>query len=292
MAVHLVFRPVRPEDKPQVLELTAHTWGEEDGDYIQYVFDAWLADPQGEFSAVELDGQVVAIAKLTQLGSREWWFEGLRVDPEQRGQGIGTALNQYQIDLARRLGGGVIRYMTDGGNLGSQTIGRKGGFDHVLTFLRYEADPIDAAAPPPVLTPADESVLRTWLTSPLLKHTQGLCRTGWAVRALDEAALHDLLAAGNTVGLKDQAGQVTAWAVLRVEEDGEEDERLRIDHIDGTPAAIEQLARSLRALAGQRGKTVTVASLVDYPPLVQALERAGYRPDEDHFSLWVLELKL
>src|SRR5512143_1439099 len=140
-----VFRPVRLEDKPRVLEFTAHTWGEDDEDYIQYVFDDWLNDPHGEFTAVESNEQVVAIAKLTDIGSNEWWFEGLRVDPQARGQGVGQALNRYQVDLARRLGGSVIRYMTDGDNAGSQAIGTRMGFQHVLTYRVYVADPTRAA---------------------------------------------------------------------------------------------------------------------------------------------------
>ena len=44
-------RDARPEDKAEVLALTAHTW--EFGDYIQYVFDDWLADPQGRFLVAE-----------------------------------------------------------------------------------------------------------------------------------------------------------------------------------------------------------------------------------------------
>jgi N-acetylglutamate synthase-like GNAT family acetyltransferase len=87
----LIFRPARPEDKPRVLEITAHTWS--DGDYIPEVWDDWLADPKGEFTVAELDGVVVALAKLTSLGQDQWWLEGLRVDPERRLKGIGQAMN-------------------------------------------------------------------------------------------------------------------------------------------------------------------------------------------------------
>ena len=38
-----VFRDIRPEDRAEVLALTANTW--ENGDYIHWVFDDWLNDP-------------------------------------------------------------------------------------------------------------------------------------------------------------------------------------------------------------------------------------------------------
>ncbi|HZY46083.1 MAG TPA: GNAT family N-acetyltransferase, partial [Anaerolineae bacterium] len=147
MPPDLILRPVRLEDKPRVLEFTAHTWGEDEDDYIQFVFDDWLYDPRGEFTAVESNGQCVAIAKLTDIGSNEWWFEGLRVDPEARGQGIGEELNRYQVDLARKLGGKTIRYMTASDNVGSLVIGSKAGFEHVLTYLMHTATPLDQRYP-------------------------------------------------------------------------------------------------------------------------------------------------
>ena len=77
----LSFRPVRPEDKARIIAFTFNTWGDNEDDYIKDVFDDWLADPRGEFTAAVIDGQVVGIARLTDMGDDEWWFEGLRIDP-------------------------------------------------------------------------------------------------------------------------------------------------------------------------------------------------------------------
>ena len=41
----LVCRPALPMDTPQVLDLAKHIW--EGHDYIPYVWNDWLADPQG-----------------------------------------------------------------------------------------------------------------------------------------------------------------------------------------------------------------------------------------------------
>src|SRR5512145_2585096 len=123
----LAFRPVRPEDKDRVVAFTLNTWGQDEDDYIKDVFDDWLADSRGEFTAAVLDGVVAGIAKLTDMGDDEWWLEGLRVDPAYRRMGIASEFNRYHVDLAKRLGGKVARYMTGGGNVGSQTIGTRAG---------------------------------------------------------------------------------------------------------------------------------------------------------------------
>src|SRR5512139_3301966 len=118
----LTFRPVRAEDKKRIIAFTFNTWGDNEDDYIKDVFDEWVADPRGEFTAAVIDDQVIGIAKLTDMGDDEWWMEGLRIDPAYRRQGIASEFNRYHVALARRLGGKVVRYMTGGGNVGSQTI--------------------------------------------------------------------------------------------------------------------------------------------------------------------------
>lgn len=290
MSTDLIFRPVRLEDKPRILEFTAHTWGDDEDDYIQYVFDDWLNDRRGEFTAVESNGQCVAIAKLTDLGSNEWWFEGLRVDPAVRGQGIGETLNRYQVDLARQLGGSVIRYMTDGDNVGSQAIGFKTGFQRVLTYQLHVADSSAASSPMDRLTVDDLPALMEWLDSPLVRYAHGLFRSGWKVRTFTESVLREILAACEVYGLKDRLGRVKAWCVLRPQED-EETKRIRIDHIDGEVDSMIQLVTSIRSLAHERNREGVRVGVLNYDPLLKAVLAAGYLPEKDS-SMWVMEKKL
>src|SRR5512139_2737622 len=137
--INLSFRPVQPADKDRVMAFTFNTWGEGEDDYIKDVFDEWLADPRGEFTAAAIDDQVVGIAKLTDMGDDEWWLEGLRIDPAYRLQGIASALMRYHVNLAKQLGSKIVRYMTGGNNVGSQTIGAQAGFQHILTYTAHLA---------------------------------------------------------------------------------------------------------------------------------------------------------
>ncbi len=293
----LSFRPIQPADKDRINAFTFNTWGDNEDDYIKDVFDDWLADPCGEFTAAVLAGEVVGIAKLTDMGDDEWWFEGLRIDPAYRRQGIASEFNRYHIDLAKRLGGKVIRYMTGGGNVGSRAIGARAGFAHIITYAAYLAAASHEFSLPSLLTVDDLPALTQRIDSPLMRHLHGVYRDAWAAKTLTEAELRRVVEAQLVYGLKDERGHVTAWALLRSEEyddDSEDSEqrRLRVDHYDGEMSAVTELAIQMRALAALRHRSEVSAGICDYPPLVQALVEAGYTLNPDKFSLWVLELKL
>ena len=277
----LSFRPAQREDKDRIIAFTFNTWGDNEDDYIKDVFDDWLVDPRGEFTAAVIDDQVVGIAKLTDMGDDEWWFEGLRIDPAYRRQGIALEFNRYHVDLAKRLGGKVVRYMTSGGNVGSQTIGARAGFDHILTYTAHLAEASSEYSLPTLLTLTDVPALMCWIDSPLMRHLHGVYRNAWIAKTLTQAELRRAVEADLVYGLKDDSGHVTAWALLRPDEyddDSEDSEqhRLRIDHFDGEWSAVTELARQIRALAASRHRTEISAGICDYPPLVQAVVEAGY----------------
>jgi ribosomal protein S18 acetylase RimI-like enzyme len=293
----LSLRPVEPADKDRILAFTAHTWGVDEGDYIQEVFDDWLADPSGEFTAALIEDQVVAIAKLTDLGNGEWWFEGLRVDPDFRRRGIASALNRYHVNLARRLGGKVIRYMTGGENVGSQAIGARVGFQHTITFAAQVAAASDEFDAPSKLTAADVPAILAWLDSPLVRYQHGAYREAWSAKTLTEAAITYMISEGRAFGLKQADGHIAAWAVVRsaeYEDDSEDgrSHRLRVDHIDGETSVVIELARRLRGLAAQLHRSEVSAGVSDYAPLIKALTQAEYQINPEHFGLWIMELML
>jgi sugar phosphate isomerase/epimerase len=72
----------------------------------------------------------------TDMGDDEWWFEGLRIDLAYRRQGIAREFNRYHVQLAQRLGGKVMRYMTGGENTGSQIIGARRALNTYHLHLR------------------------------------------------------------------------------------------------------------------------------------------------------------
>src|SRR5258708_37361365 len=107
-------RPARSEDREAVLAFSSHTW--DWGDYIEYVWDEWLHDPQGMLFVATSDGQPVGVGHRRMLTKTEAWVEGLRVDPGFRRQGVASPLYDAQLADARRRGATIARLITSSTN--------------------------------------------------------------------------------------------------------------------------------------------------------------------------------
>jgi len=216
----VTFRPARDGDKARVFEITANTW--DGGDYIPQVWERWLADPKGELTVAELDGVVVALGKLSWLGDDQWWIEGLRVDPQQRLKGIGQAINSYQLDLARKRGGRVVRYATGIRNEGSHRIAARAGF-HILTrFVERSAGPLDEPGEAYRLT-GDELDAAWHLArgSDLSSMAQGMYVFNWRVIPLTRQRLAEHIQQGVVWGARAGDGALAAWCLASHEPDWE-----------------------------------------------------------------------
>ncbi len=261
-----------------MLEITANTWGE-GGDYIPEVWDRWLTDPHGEFTVAELDGNLVALAKLTWMGDGQWWMEGLRVDPQQRFKGIGQAMNTYQVALAKKLGGQVVRYMTGIRNDGSHRIAERAGFHVLARFVERVAEQVDEPVGAVTLTSADlDAVWAMTRESDLTRATKGIYVCDWKACELTQERVAGHLSRGEAMGLRDEAGRVRAWCIAHVEPDWD---RLEMMCLDGETDALAALARAMRAHAGVLGKVMVQVLTPPLPRVVEALEAAGYHVEAD-----------
>ena len=127
------FRRMTPADQPALMAIASRIC---DGtSYLPAVFDAWVADPEGEFTAVLLNGRLIGCAKLSFLTPRDAWFEGLRKDPDVTAKGIATAVSTVPgRALAGRADLASIRFSTDVKNLASITANERMGFVRCLTL--------------------------------------------------------------------------------------------------------------------------------------------------------------
>src|SRR5689334_10764767 len=103
-------RPARDEDRAAVLAFCAQTW--DWGDYLDWVWDDWMADPRGLFAVGTVGRRVVSVDKLTFLSPTEAFFEGLRVDPAYRGHGYAEQFEAHMLGEAARQGARVVRFLT------------------------------------------------------------------------------------------------------------------------------------------------------------------------------------
>lgn len=140
------FRKVAQADKERVLEISSKIW--EGHDFIQYVFDEWVSDTEGEFTLGEKDGVIVGFAKYTRHSDSEVWLEGIRVDEKYANQGFGKAITQYYISRAKAEGIEFIRLSAYIGSKESIKIVESLGFkkDGYFTTGCREADKAEERA--------------------------------------------------------------------------------------------------------------------------------------------------
>ena len=133
------FGSAAPSDIPRLVGLLALLFTQEpefspNAEKQSEALDAILHDrSRGRIFVARVGGKVVGMASLlytisTAEGGKAALFEDFIVQPEYRGQGIGTRLLEYVIQQARAEGVLRITLLTDMQNERAQAMYRRGGF--------------------------------------------------------------------------------------------------------------------------------------------------------------------
>jgi GNAT superfamily N-acetyltransferase len=97
-------------------------------------FEAIAVDPRNQLIVLEVDGavagclQLTFIPGLTYKGRERALIEGVRVLNAMRGRGLGKALINYAVDLARQRGCALVQLTTDKRRAEAQAFYRTLGF--------------------------------------------------------------------------------------------------------------------------------------------------------------------
>jgi len=243
----VVCRPALPRDTADVLEFTKFTW--DDGDYIQYVWDDWFADPQGILAAAEYGGHCVGIAKITLSAPGQWWLEGLRVDPKFQGLRIGSHLHAYVNAWWLAHGDGAARFMTSSTRVKVHHLAEKLGYQKVLEMKELEApvteEPCETFQP----VQADEipAAMKFALNSPQLASSHGFFDIGWDALQPTKEILASMQEQGNTYWWHDREGLFLAWRHT-----DDEGDVLGISLPVCPMERLPEMLRDIRRLAAQR----------------------------------------
>lgn len=291
MDSELVIRPARPDDRPAMERITAHTW--EDGDYIPQVWDEWLSEEGGELSVGQWgapEGPVVAISKITAQPEGQIWLEGMRVDPEYRGRGIASQFLEYNLEFARSHGARVVRLATSSRNTTVHHMAAHHGMEQAGSYAMWLAEPLPGGAPPAFLAPDEASQVDEFLQhSPILTYTHGLYTHDWAAQELSAKRVAQHLERGQIAAERTADGQIAALIVVCAEPG---DEEMWIGFADGQPPALTQLATAARAYAAQAGAETIRMMIPGLDWLREAFRAAGYDWGDWDGELWVFESKL
>lgn len=262
--------------------VVASVWGEDD--YILEAFPRWSRDRRGGLWLASLDGRAVGFGKLTLRG-REAWIHGLRVAPEARRRGVGTALLRHRLERARMLGARVARLDTGNENAAVLRMARRARMRRVaaLDFWRAPARPgplpdrARRSQLPAVWRVARQAMARGPLFGPTPRERFLLDRA-WLARSIrqelclaigDPPAAFALVSAGprNPRPRSRSSGLARRRAAVA--------QRLLVQTIAGGPAAVRELLRRMPAEAARRGlRGVGVSAPLT---LARTLRSVGYR---------------
>jgi GNAT superfamily N-acetyltransferase len=277
-APELSLRPVRPADRDRVLEITAGIW--EGNDYVPERFDAWVSDPASTFEGAELEGVLVGFHRLRPLGRGLVLYEGMRVDPERQGQGIGRAMLEAAIEEARRLGFRELRLITS--NPRALRLFEAAGFRRRAEVVGWRASRVEGGDPPRLASPADAQRLAEQARrDPAFALYGGVSNYWQAPVDLDEDLFRELA----EQGLVRVSGR--AFAGLSPTRT----DRLGVNFAFGSGAALQDLLLGLRFEADADGLAgVWLAAPPDHPARSD-LEAVGYDSAIDsRFFVCALEL--
>lgn len=289
-AADIEIRPARAEDQDAVYAFTARTWGD-DGDYIPYVWDHWLSDPNGAMLVAAQDGRAIGLIHVQLLSATEAWIEGIRTDPALRRHGIGRALTTRALAVARERGAQVARMFIDGDNIASQQMAEGFGFNRVAGFAMFYAPAAGPDEPAEVLpvgytlrTPGAADLPRLWAflqASNLVPLNGGLIVQAWRARSLTAGILEQRLAAGEVHTLE-AWDAIQALAIVHANTHNERGPRLTVQYLDGAAEGIGRLALALRQFAAREGLAEVRAVLPDEVLILRdAMDGAGYSRRED-----------
>lgn len=136
--ISVMIRKARLEDEPYIREFTRHTF--HFGDYVADALPGWLEEGCDVWVA-DVGGIPVGVVCTGYPAPGEAWFQGMRVHPEYRRQGIATALTQACIKGAQARGARVARVIIDSDNYRSIGLASSIGFRQVAQLIEFDVYP-------------------------------------------------------------------------------------------------------------------------------------------------------
>jgi N-acetylglutamate synthase-like GNAT family acetyltransferase len=275
----LTIRPVRPSDRERVLEITRDVWAGRD--YVPRVFDAWVGDAAAAFQALEVDGEVVGVQRLRPYAPGLVWYEGLRVAPTHRRQGLARTMLDSAIAEAREQGFKEMRLATQ--SEPAANLFESAGFQRVIDIRWWRAPRLEGGEPARIPDPAAAGKL--WpavLRSPGFELYRGVSADLGGARDIEEKELERLAANGMLrVVATAVAGLREAWGPA-----------VAVSFISGRGATLRDLLYALRYEADADGlERVTVAVPRDHPA-ADDLQASGYDFASVEDSAYIFSLKL
>ncbi len=287
------------DDYDGVAAFTSELWQDRGGDYLHHVYHDWLEDEDDDHKRTFLASvgdDVAGIVQAVLLSPDEAWFQGMRVNPDYRRQGVSRRLNEACFDWASERGATVGRLMTFSWNVAALGAARAGGFDPVTEFRFTHPDPDPDADGPHAVSNDPAAAWRFWTTSDAREALCGLtldATESWAMRELtraDLAALADETAVFAVEGDRGVSGM--AYRSREYQREGDDGEVVDwAEYGVGAWADVPSAKSLLAAIARDAADVGADETRVLIPETVEAVSDASYAgadvSDEPDFVLGI-----
>lgn len=288
-------RLARSEDREAVLAFSSHTW--DWGDYIEYVWDEWLHDPQGMLFVATSDGQPVGVAHIRMLNKTEAWLEGMRVAPAFRRQGIATALFEAQLLEAMRRGAKTVRSLTESTNTTSIRLMEQKFMRQVAAFVPMHTSPVITPSKrqygvetPTLATAADiDDIINYLNASNIFPAVGGLYYQSFTAFSITSELLTEKISAQQIYILR-RWDRLDGLAIAEPGA-GRRGKYLAIGYIDGTTESISLIAYALRTRLSALDLESLSANVPDLIMVRDAFVGAEYEWDGQVFYTYERSLE-
>jgi GNAT superfamily N-acetyltransferase len=272
-------RTAVPEDHDYIVSWTADTF--DWGDYIGDSFLKWLEDDRTEVTVAEVDGRVIALGRVHLVSPAEAWSSAMRVHPDHRRRGIGSAVGEATWDWARDAGARIIRLAVEDDNEAARGQVTKAGFRSVGEWVWAQRGVGDSSPVPEgnggmrvkgaeALKPAHSSeaelALMSWSGGELARAAHGLFPIGWTWQQM---TIDHLVAAAQARALWEGR---TGWAIAEIRMDN----RFDVHWIETGREDARPMVRALVERAADSGADTMRAMLPAVDWLAQAFRRGGF----------------
>lgn len=294
---HITIRDAREVDAGAVAAFTDDTWGDRHEDYIPRVFAEWVrtdddeqrtliatvtpeaaaeATTGGEVDSdilVEGDGTgaaatgepeaVVGCVQGVLLSEWEAWAQGIRVNPDVRGLGVGTRLTEATLEWARSTGATVCRNLVFSWNAAGLGQSRAAGFDPAAEFRFARPRPEPGTPSTAIDDPDPDDAWGFWQRSDARDRLRGLAldpAESWACSELTRARLSTAADDGRLIAVEDDG--IAACAVRTRFDEQESEDGIERTAVYGVAAwrnvdAAGALYAAIAADAAERGADAT-----------------------------------
>lgn len=217
-------RQARLEDHDAVAAFTSNTWADRDvGDYIPDVFPEWIETdgPDQRTVVVDCDEDIGGICQAVVLSEHEAWLQGMRVNPDYRGEGYGLAMVEHLFAWCREQGVSLARNMVFSWNDAGLGQSRAAGFEPTAEARWAQPAPDPNTDPALDVVEDPDAAWACWQRSRACRRLSGLGidpGESWSLSEVTRQRLGDLADSQRVLAVQDGAGTRASTARVRVRE--------------------------------------------------------------------------